>query len=274
MELIKTSKGNVLIANSRLKLAGSILTEDTYENGAIIGRENVYKKLPSGDTKTTQNEYSNYYRARTKLTDLINTNCDTVINPYRDKRGKILIPKFLSFTYNYQLEDSELAIKDFTKAIQRFNYYALGEKMSGLKYSSVYEYQKSGRIHFHNVFYNFPYTRKWKLEKIWRNGYAHIEKVNDHNNAGKYLTKYMTKEHHKGRLKGKKSYYTSRGLRKPLVSNYDELNNYLVKQIPEKYLIDKTEMLCNFVGNIKSRVWNIKDSGLLKSVYQELTNKI
>jgi hypothetical protein len=60
-----------------------------------------------------------------------------------------------------------------------------------------------------------PYIQSDDLQKIWTHGFVKINAIDDVDNVGAYVTKYMTKDNDDERLLGEKCYFSSRGLFKP-----------------------------------------------------------
>lgn len=120
--------------------------------------------------------------------------------------------KFLTLTFEENIQDIAWANREFSKFIMRVNYY-LGFKVA---YSGVIEFQKRGAVHYHVIFYNTP--RKLKLDAlraIWGYGHIKLNIIRDVDNVGAYVCKYMSKCEDEKKLRGKKMYFNSRGLKKP-----------------------------------------------------------
>lgn len=141
-------------------------------------------------------------RAQRDLRRLVNSN----INKYD------IESKFVTLTFSAHITTFEVANYEFKKFRQRLE-YELGFK---LKYVVVPEFTKIGRIHFHLVMFNMPFIRNSKLCEIWSNGFIKINKIDNIANVGAYVCKYITKANTDVRLQGKKSYFSSRGLYKPI----------------------------------------------------------
>ncbi|MGU9429633.1 rolling circle replication-associated protein, partial [Clostridium perfringens] len=70
--------------------------------------------------------------------------------------------------------------------------------------------------HYHLLLYNvIEKVDVKRLSEIWGNGFIKINSIKDVDNVGAYVCKYMTKQH-KDRLQGKKMYFNSRNLKKPV----------------------------------------------------------
>lgn len=128
---------------------------------------------------------------------------------------------FLTLTFKDDIEDIDYANSEFRKFIKRLSYY-LYKKESGLKYLATWEIQtsraiKTGKevIHYHIIMFDVPYIDYDKLTTIWGNGYVSINRVDDIENKGLYVSKYFAKDIDQKTHK-KKAYFTSRNLKKPI----------------------------------------------------------
>lgn len=54
------------------------------------------------------------------------------------------------------------------------------------------------------------------MAAIWKNGYVKINRIDNVDNVGAYVCKYITKDNNDTRLEGEKMYFSSRGLKKPV----------------------------------------------------------
>lgn len=198
--------------------SGNIVEVYEYENSLVCGEvRNENGRAGMTEVKTDSDRSKLYRnqvltRARRDVRRLINAN----INAWGQ------VPKFLTLTFNKHITELEQANYEFKKFRQRLEY----ELKLKLKYVAVVEFQKNGRIHYHVIFFNLPYVEANYLASIWKNGFIKINAIDHVDNVGAYVTKYMTKDNDDERLKGKKSYFTSRGLKKPI----------------EKYLNDEKEI--------------------------------
>lgn len=66
------------------------------------------------------------------------------------------------------------------------------------------------------------YTESSILQEVWGNGFIKINKIDDIDNVGAYICKYLTKINSDSRLKGRKCYFNSRGLKKPVQVYLDD----------------------------------------------------
>lgn len=117
--------------------------------------------------------------------------------------------KFVTLTFAENLTDIERANKAFRDFIKR-----LRRQVPKFKYLAVIEFQKRGAVHYH-LLLDMPYFKASDLGKVWGNGFVKIRRIDNVDNVGAYIVKYMNKDLDDGRLKGKKAYLMSDNLDKP-----------------------------------------------------------
>ena len=124
--------------------------------------------------------------------------------------------KFVTLTFQENIQDITVTNREFKYFIQRLNYYIYQTKTQLLKYIATWEKQKRGAIHYHVIFFDFPYITKEKLQNLWSHGFIKINRidVDSKENRGRYLSKYFTKDldlkEHK-----KKAFFKSQNLKIP-----------------------------------------------------------
>ncbi|EKD25197.1 MAG: Rep protein [uncultured bacterium (gcode 4)] len=232
------------VTKKQLKIIGPIVELREFGKEFFIGdRPKVHKEKLFGDdeqNKKEENEYTpeeiqemRYRRAKRSVFDYVN--CNSFAWP--DETGHVDPPIFITFTFREDIQDIKKANHEFTKFMQRFNFFVTGKKKSYLKYLVVIEFQKKTRdtIHYHALYFNLPYIRgiKTKLENTWGQGFVKVVATKRIKNLTRYMTKYMTKDLNDPRLHGKKSYFVSRGLKKPVLVYYDELIGEFLKYLPK-----------------------------------------
>lgn len=164
---------------------------------------------------TEENREKVLSRARRDLRRIVNSNIRTY-------------SKFLTLTFADNVQDIAWANNEFKKFIKRLNYH-LGYKVA---YSGVIEFQKRGSVHYHVIFYNTPQKLKLSyLRDIWGFGHIKLNVIKDIENVGAYVCKYMSKCENEEKLRGKKMYFNSRGLKKPIEIKEPALVFALVEQL-------------------------------------------
>lgn len=135
-----------------------------------------------------------YQRQRHELRRLIDVNL----------RGDC---SFVTLTFRDHIDDISVANNEFEKFIKRLKYHF--EKIDSnfeLKYLAVNERTKKNRVHYHIVFFNFPYIKKSILENIWKNGFVDIRLIRQNmqtkegqlvprTNIALYISKYFAKQY-------------------------------------------------------------------------------
>lgn len=188
-------------------------------------------------------------RARRDLRRIVNSN----VNAY----GKEFTSKFVTLTFAENIKDLKAANYEFKKFMQRLNYYMFKSKKSNIRYSVVPEFQKRGAVHYHVIFYNLPYLKANKLADIWGNGFIKINRIDNVDNVGAYICKYMTKDNTDKRLEGNKCYFNSRGLFKPLEITEKKEVDELVDSLPQNALTYSSSFENDYVGYIDYKQYNL-----------------
>lgn len=237
MGIITFDENKYYVTNKQLKIVGYIIELREFGREFFVGdRPKTHKtekrKTPSLDPEEIQN--MRYRRAKRDIFDYIH--CNSYAWP--DHNGHIDPPIFVTFTFAENITDLKTANYEFTKFIQRLNYFITNDKKNYLKYLVVVEFQKRGAVHYHALFFNMPFIKgiKKKIEEIWAQGFIKYVATTRIKNLPGYLTKYMTKDLSDPRLNGKKSYFVSRGLKKPQLIYYDELVDRIIGLLPKNTL--------------------------------------
>lgn len=200
------------VITEKIVISGGIIEHYTYKKGYVIGidtpnkngRNGLYEKEITQEEKE-ENRSRVMQRARRDLRRIVNCN----VNQY----GIECTPKFLTLTFRDDIQELGPANKEFEKFIKRLNYAVFDTKKAIAKYSAVPEFTEKGRVHYHVIFYNLPFINSDKLASIWGQGFIKINKIDNCDNVGAYVSKYMTKDNEN--TIGKKSYFNSRNLLKP-----------------------------------------------------------
>lgn len=160
-------------------------------NGATIKRLDggeSYVVLSTGEVKDfvpkehRGENYSGLRRTFKKLRYLINNN-------FYGFRNEL----FLTLTYAENMRDTQRLYDDFRKFIMRLKYQY--KEFGNIEYIDVVEPQARGAWH-HHVLIKIPeieqlYIPHEDLEKIWGHGFVWINRLNELDNIGAYLTAYL-----------------------------------------------------------------------------------
>jgi len=172
--------------------------------------------------------------------------------------------KFVTLTFKENIQDIDQTNKEFKKFIQRLNYYLYQTKIQSLKYIATWEKQKRGAIHYHVIFFDFPYIAKETLQHLWRHGFIKINRINVDSieNRGRYLSKYFGKDlefkEHK-----KKAFFKSQNLKMPIVRK-SLLTDDILKDLQQGNII--------FTKEYERKVYD--DQSLLSSGYPLKFSKV
>ena len=156
------------------------------------GRANA--PFTSDETKR-DNRNKTAARARTHVRRVVNANPQ--------------LNKFLTLTYAENMTDIDRARKELDNFFKR-----LKRQFPRFAYVCVIEFQKRGAVHFH-LLCNLPFVDVKALAEVWGHGFIKLNRIDNVDNVGAYVTKYMTKENMDERLIGYRSYSMSRGLNQP-----------------------------------------------------------
>lgn len=179
-------------------------------NVAHITREK--RKVSASAPDKEKNRETVLYRARNEVRRLINAN----VNRQFDMASSVYKPVFLTLTFADNIQNITAANIEFRKFIKRLGNY-IAKDQAYVQYVAVPEFQKRGAVHYHLVIFNLPYIKTSKIEDIWRNGFIQIKSIEEVDNIGAYMSKYMTKDSNGDeRLHGQKCYFRSRDLYEPI----------------------------------------------------------
>lgn len=163
--------------------------------------------------------------------------------------------KFITLTFKRNEKDVQSANNSFKKFIQRLRY-----RYGRFKYIAVIEFQERGAVHYH-MMSDLPYIKNKELRDLWDQGHVKINDIKHVDNVGAYMIKYMLKDLKDPRLKGQKSYLSSKGLDKPIEirgEGADEMIRVYDLEKKEKVFTSSYESEHN--GKITYSEYNLKRS--------------
>lgn len=235
--------------------AGDIIEVYEYTKGYLKGYDVDGEKV-----KGRKADYisENYQEHRKQVIQRAKRDLRRLINANHGQYGKEFTSKFLTLTFGDNITDIEAANYEFTKFIQRLNYLTFGNKKANLKYNAVIEFQERGAIHYHVIIYNIPYVKHDIIEKTWGNGWVWINKIENVDNVGAYVTEYMGKDLDDERLQGKKSYFSSRGLFKPIEITDKKIVETVAAALPFEKLKYSSQFDNDYLGTISYEQYNLK----------------
>lgn len=222
------------------------------------------KPAEKSQSEKIKNRWLSSRRSKKTFTRLVYAN----INQWEDLKGKIARPTFLTLTFAENITNKKQANFEFTKFIKRLTYETTRKKTSYLKYIVTVEFQGRGAIHYHVLFFNLPYIPKKKIAQIWKQGFIKIKQAEDVKKTIDYLSKYMAKELSDDRLCGEKSYFCSRGLKKPVVTRNEEKIEFITSLYEKDF--EKAEEFrksykSDYCGEFEFFIYDLKKSKKLKT---------
>ena len=199
---------------SRIIISGNVVEMTTYERGYFKNYHEVKKIGRSSKDTTDEDKALNrekvLQRARSRVRRL------ACANPQ--------LNKFFTLTFADNVTDLKYANNQFCCFIKRLNRYLTKMHKDKVQYIAVVEFQERGAVHYH-LLCNLPYIYANKLQEIWQNGFVKINKIDDVDNVGAYVTKYMSKDNEDERLVGNRCYFTSQGLQEPTTIEENGVEN-------------------------------------------------
>lgn len=257
----------VRYTSQKLIISGNIFELKTYSTRMRIDPLPQSKKrrpVIEGRSGKERREESSLYRSKQELRRLINANVGFHLKPDESP----YIPLFITFTFRENMTDLKRANYIFTKFIQRFNHSLFGIKKSILKYIVAIEFQKRGAVHYHAIFFNIPYRRGLKqlVFNLWGEGFVKVESIKKHiNDVGNYLTKYMTKEQFDSRLVGKKCYFSSRNIFRPVLVEEQEKVTIIMHFVkPEQKVFERFVDATAYSPEYLYQKYNVNNPGFVR----------
>lgn len=210
---VKVNSGNTK-SKYRIIESGDVVEIYRYQTGIETGVKKGGRKKGQQSVMHEKHVREKVVSNRNYIRRLVNSNFDNT-------------SKFVTLTFrdtsDFDIRDLRACNYEFKKFIQRLKYFLQHD----FKYIAVVEFQdkyKRGAVHYHMVA-ALPYIEFDKLSEIWGLGFIGVNLINNCDNIGAYMTKYMSKKMTDTRLEGNKSYFTSRGLDKPTVKYFDALDS-------------------------------------------------
>lgn len=220
--------------NKRVIVSGNVLEIYEYEKPVAKGLETKRKGRSNApftsDEVKAENRSKIASRARAYVRRKVNANPQ--------------LNKFLTLTFVENLTDLDKARYEFDKFIKR-----LKTRFKNVQYIAVVEYQGRGAIHFH-LLCNLPYVNVNELAKIWKHGFIKINRIDNVDNVGAYVTKYMTKDSIDERLIGRKCYSMSKGLNEPQEYTREEEINEILENLEAVKRVHTSEFESDYYGRI------------------------
>jgi hypothetical protein len=244
------------LTNKKIILSGSTIEEYGYEERAVSydfivpensrTREKIIVVDEESRKRKEDSRQRSLYRTSSNLRRLVQANAWQ----WKKTTNKPFPPVFLTLTFEENIQNIKEANRVFSHFIKRLNYLMKG-KTELLKYVVVIEFQKRGAIHYHTIFFNLDYIKKQALTKLWGQGFIKIKAIENVDNAGAYIAKYMSKNFVDERLDSQKRYFSSRNLQKPIEIKDEFKAKVISRNIPKEYIVKEKEFDSAYHGKVK-----------------------
>jgi len=178
-------------------------------------------------------------RARTGIRRLVNSNSQ--------------LCKFLTLTFKENLTDLEKTNPLFNIFIQKMK-----SRFPEFQYLAIVEFQKRGAVHYH-LLCNLRYVESKLIEKKWKHGFIKIKRISNIKNVGSYVCKYLQKEMFDKRMFGKKKYFRSQNLEKPVEFIGNNASFFMENGKDKMTLIREKEFENEHRGKVLYRLYNYKN---------------
>jgi hypothetical protein len=250
------------LVNKKIVQSGNIVEIYHYEKGYLKD----YTKFDTDTPMGRQADYisDDYDINRDKVLKRAKRDLRRLINSNHGQYGKEFTSKFLTLTFKDNITDLTPANYEFKKFMKRLNYEIFDTKKMNLKYNVVVEFQERGAIHYHLIIYNIPYTRQKVIQELWGNGFVWINKIENVDNVGAYVAEYLgDREKGQGhnveddRLRGRKSYFGSRGLFKPYEITDKKKVEALSQALPVQKIVYSAQFDNEHLGHISYIQYNL-----------------
>ncbi|MFA5770487.1 MAG: hypothetical protein WC894_03270 [Patescibacteria group bacterium] len=165
-----------------------------------------------------------------------------------------IFDKFITLTFK---DTEKFDIRDLTYCNFRKERFVkkLKEIKPDLKYIIVPEYQKRGAVHYH-ILCNLQYIPKGLFKKYWIYGFSSIDAIKELDKSLFYLTKYISKNTYIAEFKGRRRFYASKNITRP-ISLYGEPARLIAYQLYFKKPICSYSSETEWLGSISYRGYRV-----------------
>ena len=182
------------------------------------------------------------------------------------------LDKFLTLTFAESTTELVKANKLFHLAMKRvihtkpeFEYISVVEFQKDVDYHGKKK-EKGGSVHYHllcNIETIIKRDRfeweRWFQMRYWKYGFVKVKDVNKVDNMGAYFCKYLSKDMFDKRMFGKKKFFCSRNLNKPVELTGMEAIMFFNKHLKELPLKFEKTFESEWAGKIKYTAYSLKN---------------
>ncbi len=227
----------IRIFNRRLIVSGNVLELYEYDKPIAKGFEKQHTYIGRANSIFTSDETKAENRKKTAQ------RARATVRRYANANPQL--NKFFTLTFRENQQNLDYSHYEFDKFIKR-----LKTRYKEFQFINVVEFQKRGAIHFH-MLCNLPYVPVEELAKIWRHGFVKINRIDNVDNVGAYITKYMTKDTVDERLAERKCYSMSKNLRKPDEYTHADAIDEILESLENVSRVHSSEFENEYYGVIR-----------------------
>jgi len=201
----KGLNSSVVSYTSKLYITGDLAEENQFNFRRYSGyrsKINTNTEKRKSDIVDPETSKISNLRRRRNLRRIVNSNMSIC------KR-----PKFITLTF-----DRDVSVQEASHCFDVFM-KRLRRRYKKLRYIWVKERTKHGRIHYHCIFFTDYFIPQKQLTALWGQGFTFIKLINNFQNVGAYMSKYITKDIRTE--KNERFYSCSRGLLRPIIKISD-----------------------------------------------------
>jgi len=226
--------------------------------------EKEKKQKKEWEEKYKQKAESSISRTRTNIRRITNANPQ--------------LNKFLTLTFAESTTELKKANYLFNQAMKRiirqkdyFEYIAVVEFQKDIDFHGNKK-KKGGSVHYHllcNI--KMPKTNnlkelfdweKWFALRYWKYGFIKIKDVRQISNMGAYFCKYLGKDMFDKRMFGKKKFFCSQKLNKPVEMTGYEAFNFYDRHIKGLEPIFAKSFFSEYAGNIDYSAYTLPEDSI------------
>lgn len=257
-----------MISDKKIVLAGNTLHLYKYNYPLKYGTKQQKKSkcIREYSSDSTEDDFGNEYRSKRTLKRIVQANAFQ----WKNKSSQCYRPIFVTLTFKANITELSEANPIFTNFNKRLNRFL--KRSNNIQYVAVPEFQKLTRdaVHYHVVYFNLPYIPRIydEFTKLWGQGNVNIKTINNLDHLVNYVAKYITKQGRDERNFNKKSYFTSRGLFRPLETRNQEMIDILIEQLNFQPKYEKTFHNLSLSTTYQCIKLNITQLNILKQFLQ------
>lgn len=226
LDLTVTSSKTQITTKDKVVVSGSILEHYHYETPIATGRDNSkHRKLKKQPKRKLHDRTEEYKRRRLQR-------AKGRVKRYANKNfTKLKKTSFLTLTFENGLHFDINNLQETNKRKATF-LKKLKSKYSNIKYLGIAEFQKRGAVHYH-LLVELPFIKKETLDVLWGWGFTDIRRIDNIDNIGAYLVKYMTKDLLDERFKNNRLFFKSNNLAEP-TTYYGQKAEYILNKLKQQ----------------------------------------